>query len=97
MAKAKLNPATDTPKNLVDITMDFMYDFVELKGDEDKKWFGELVRKNVVEKTNSKGGKTRTYNAKVVRQAFVKKYFPNLIKPSKSSNKLDTILSWCDL
>lgn len=97
MAKAKLNPATDTPKNLIDITMDFMAEYIELKSDEDKKWFGDLVFKNLIEKKNSKGGITRTYNAKEVRKEFVRRFFPNLIKSSKSSSKLDVILSWRNL
>lgn len=94
MAKTKLNPATDTPTNLIQITTAFMKGYVSLKGDEDKKWFAAVVKNNIIEKATPNGGKVRTYNVKLVRREFAKKYFPHLIKSSKASSELDEILSW---
>lgn len=98
MAKKELNPLTDTPKNKLDITKNFMYGFVKSKGNEEMKWFAEVVSKHIIEKKapNSQKG-VRTYDVKPVRDEFCKKYFPNLIKSSKAEEELNDILSWLNL
>lgn len=93
MAKAKLNPATDTPKNLIDITKSFMKEYVKLQGEEAKQWFKSIVAQNAVEKT-IKGVKRKDYNVPVVRRLFAEKYFPSLIKRSSSVSDFDEIMSW---
>ncbi len=85
MAKSNLNPATDIPSTLTEITQDFMLGYMKLNAtEEEKTWFKGLCNSNVKKKPNNLTGKeVNTVDIKVVRREFALKYFPNLIKPKK--------------
>ena len=88
--RATLNPITDTPTNKSYITKDFMLCYMEKVADKSgKEWFKALVFDNMIEKKNSLTGEnTTTPNWKVIKNAFIEKYFPNL---NKAKNKIDFI------
>ncbi len=88
MAKSNLNPATDTPSTLTEITQDFMLGYIKAKAtEEEKQWFKKLCNDNIKKKKNNlTGQEVDTVDIKVVRHEFALKYFPNLIKTKKKGS-----------
>lgn len=93
----KLNPETDTPEKILEVSKAFMTGYLKAKGTvDDKKWFAALVEKNLVERTiPTSGKKYRDYKLKVVRAAFIERFFPALSASQEScQDMIDEILSW---
>ena len=86
MARQELNAKTDNPKTKNDLTKKYMLDYIKYRGtDEDKEWYIDLIEKNQKEKNNNLTGKSYVgTDLKKVREAFVKRFFPNLEKEKKS-------------
>lgn len=86
MAKTKLNPLTDKPQNLTDITQDFMLEYMRkvATATEEKEWFKKLCNDNVDTKVNNlTKEEVKVIKLKVVRKAFAERYFPTLVKAKK--------------
>lgn len=88
MAKSMLNPLTDTPASLTQLTEHFMLQYIRAKGsDEEKAWFKELCHANAVQRTNNLNGKTtKALSLPPVRRAFAEKYFPQLLRKKQGKN-----------
>lgn len=88
MAKISLNPLTDTPEKLTDLTKKFMLDYVKAKGtDKDKKWFQDLYKKHRIEKPDRLKPERTVVgidNIGEFRKAFAMRFFPQLIKIKQS-------------
>lgn len=86
--KVRLNPLTDEPRLLTDLTRDYMLGYVKSLADEKEiKWFASVCKENIKEKTNQLNKeKVKTIDLPVVRRAFADRYFPNLIKPLSSKD-----------
>ena len=86
--KKELNPLTDTPEFLYQLTQDFMLGY--MKQDKiskaDKKWFVSLCKDNK-KKIKRGDAEFEVLDASPVRKEFAKKYFPNLIEKKKSGKK----------
>ena len=82
MAKTVLNPMTDEPKKLAELTQKFMLDYIKLKGTpEDKKWFVELCESNLETKVNNlTHAEIQSVKIKPVRKAFASRFFSHLLK-----------------
>lgn len=84
MAKQKLNPLTDTPTSLADLTKDFMLNYVKTKGTEkDKEWFKKTANKYKTEKENRVGNGGKCFgisDIKALRQEYAERFFPQLLK-----------------
>ena len=87
MAKNKLDPRTDKPKNKIEITKQFMEDYMKLVATpEDIKWFQDIVSNpdNHKEYKNSLNNTTYTdIDVAKVRDLFVKRFFPYIQKKKK--------------
>ena len=85
MPKSNLNPLTDTPSTLTQVTQGFMLEYIKAKGsDEEKQWFKKLCNANIIKKKNGlTGEEVDALDTKVVRREFVAKYFPHLVKQKK--------------
>ena len=98
MAKrATLNPLTDTPTSLTDLTKRFMLDYIKAQGTaEDRKWFKKIVAEQKEEKPNKVGkedGET-CYGIKSIKElhnAFAKRFFPNLLKVDKWFDEVENL------
>lgn len=98
MAKNKLDPRTDKPKNKIEITKDFMADYMRLVASpEDIVWFKELVSKeeNQKEYKNSLNGTTyKDIDIQKVRFEFANRFFPYLNKKKKEKlTFIDSIMN----
>lgn len=69
MAKIKLNPQTDKPTSKLQLSKDFMSDYLIDKSIEEQDWYMNLYD------NNTKDGVT---DWKVIREEFAKKYFDYL-------------------
>lgn len=93
MKKTTLNPLTDTPENLTQVTKSFMLLYIKEKGKPaDKKWFKELCGNPEYQKpfkSNLTGQEKIDIDIKKVREAFCERFFPNLLeaKKKKANNK----------
>ena len=87
MAKNRLDPRTDKPKNKIEITKKFMEDYMKLVAKpEDVEWFKKLVSdpKNHKEYKNSLNNTTYTdIDLAKVRKEFATRFYPYLNKPKK--------------
>ena len=94
MAKNKLDPRTEKPKNKIEITKQFMEDYMKLVATpEDVKWFQEVVSNpdNHKEYKNSlKGTSYIDIDVAKVRELFVKRFFP-YINDKKKKEKISFI------
>ena len=99
MAKNKLDPRTDKPKNKIEITKEFMNSYMKLVATpEDIAWFKELVSNPDYHKEYKNSLNNTTYtdiDIAKVRLEFAKRFFPYLDKPKKK--KLTFIDSIMDL
>ena len=85
MAQQKKIDLRTSPKTLPDLTKDYMLTYIEKKGkDEDKQFFIDLVNANV---TKTEKGKD-SFNWKVIRTEFAKRFFPSLVEEKKKEKKL---------
>lgn len=96
MAKTKLNPLTDAPSKMNDLTKDFMLQYIKTKGTEaDKKWYKGICAENKIERENTlpttNGKKVSTYDFPVIRKAFAERFFPNLIKTNSYEDELNSL------
>ena len=103
MAK-KRNYALTPPANLTELNKESMLAYVEGLGkDEDLLWFIELLDSNKEIKhfnfdtkdgKHKKGDEINGYNLTVIRKAFAKRYFPNLLenKQKKAPEPFETRL-----
>ncbi len=93
MAKSMLNPLTDTPTSLTQLTQSFMLQYMRAKGsDEEKAWFKELCNANALQRTNNLNGKpTQVLSLQPVRRAFAEKYFPQLLKKKQGKTFFDEL------
>lgn len=84
MAKQKLNPLTDTPTSLADLTKDFMLNYIKVKGTEkDKEWFKKTANKYKTEEENRVGNGGKCFcisDIKALRQEYAERFFPQLLK-----------------
>ena len=95
-SKPTLNPLTDTPVNKTQITKPFMKAFIksEKATDEDRAWFKKIVLDSAYQKecvnqlTNEK---YTDINIPMVRDEFVKKFFPQLNEKKKTQSFIDEI------
>ena len=91
MAKKKrLNVLTDTPESLSDLTLDFMYDYIKLKGKKaDKEWYAGVVsdlwgkKYNNLEKAEIDG----ITDIPALRKQFAERFFPNLNNRKKKKDE----------
>lgn len=99
MAKKKLDPRTDKPMNKIEITKDFMYDYMKtVATPEDKEWFKSIVSNKEYQKEykNSLNGTTYTdIDIAKVRELFVDRFYSYIRKPKKK--KVTFIESIMDL
>lgn len=98
MAKTKLDPRTDKPKNKLEITKPFMEDYMKLVATpEDIEWFKEVVSnpENHKEYKNSLNNTTFTdIDIAKVRDLFAKRFFPYIGKKKKEKiTFIDSIMS----
>lgn len=88
MAKKKLDPRTDKPMNKLEITKEFMYDYMKtVATPEDKEWFKAIVSNEEYHKEykNSLNGTTYTdIDIAKVRELFVERFFSYIKKKKKS-------------
>ena len=86
MAKKTLNPLTDTPMKITQLTKDFMLVYIKTNGSaKDKEWFKDLVKRNTIDKVNNLNGeKTKGVDIFAMRKEFAERFFPQLIKEKKS-------------
>lgn len=91
--KTTLNPLTDTPQTLNDLTKDYMLKYVKTVGtEEDRKWFKALIKNNTFEDTNALNGKTcKKLKIKEIRRNFAERFFPNLLKRGKGTSFFDEV------
>ena len=92
MAKNILNPLTDTPQKITDLTKKFMLDYVKAKGTKaDKEFFKSLYKKYRIEKPSKlKDGETVVGIESIseMRKEFAVRFFPQLVKTNKSYDEL---------
>lgn len=93
MAKSILNPLTDTPTSLTQLTKNFMLQYIKAKGtDEEKAWFKELCNAHAVQRTNNLNGKTtKALSLQPVHRAFAEKYFPQLLRKKQGKTFFDEL------
>lgn len=87
MAKATLNPLTDTPSKMTDLTKSFMLAYIKSKGTKaDKEWFQKLVEKYTIDKINKLNGQKCKGISDIskMRIDFATRFFPQLIKSKDS-------------
>lgn len=93
--KKTLNPLTESPKSLVDITKEFMLAYMKSSKatQEDKAWFKKLVNDNKKQIANNLT-KTSIDSAdwKIVKRAFAERFYPNvLVKASDFFAELENL------
>lgn len=87
--KIELDPKTQDPKFMYHLTQEYMKGYVQAKASKaDQIWFYKLVLSEEGKKQVTRGGKTfdvldQTY----VRNAFAKKFFPELLENKKKKGK----------
>lgn len=96
MAKKVLNPMTDIPASLSDLSLDFMYDYIKEKGKKaDKEWFLNKVKDLWGKKYNNlaKAEIECITDIPALRRDFAERFFPNLNKrkKKKSESYLDKV------
>lgn len=81
----KLNP----PETKTELTKANMLKYIKTHGsDEDKKWFVELMEDNRLQKTsNINGSVVNGYDLPKVREAFAKRFFPELSKKKSKAKR----------
>lgn len=97
MAKKKLDPRTDKPMNKIEITKDFMYDYMKtVATPEDKEWFKSIVSNKEYQKEykNSLNGTTYVdIDIAKVRELFVERFFSYIKKKKKEKiSFIDSIM-----
>ena len=97
MAKKKLDPRTDKPMNKIEITKEFMYDYMKtVATPEDKEWFKSIVsdEKYHKEYKNSLNGTTYTdIDIAKVRELCVERFFSYIKKKKKEKiSFIDSIM-----
>lgn len=81
------------PTKQKDICIEFMVNYCKSKGKEDAQWLLE-THKEKIKYTNEKGEKKeRALSTFEIREKFVKKYFPNIIKEKTKANKREDIIA----
>lgn len=81
----------ETPKTLKEITLDFMEEYVSGLTDDDMEWFADMVETEV-DATDKEGKPIKKKQSFiVVRNAFARKYFPDLAPKgtSRKANKME--------
>ncbi len=99
MAKNKLDPRTDKPMNKIEITKEFMYNYMKtVATEEDKAWFKSIVSNKDYQKEykNSLNGTTYTdIDIAKVRELFIERFYSYIGKKKKT--KISFIDSIMDL
>lgn len=72
------DPAVFTPKEVSDICPEYIFRYCQSKGVEDLEWYLKELKKTIKKDNNTGLTIERHPTAAEVRQAFVKKYFPDL-------------------
>ena len=88
--KEPLNPITDTPKSLADVTLKFMYDYISVNGaKKDKEWFCERVSSYWGKKYNNLAKREieGVTNIPALRREFALRFFPQLVDRKQTPNK----------
>lgn len=92
MKKTTLNPLTDKPENLTQVTKNFMLAYMQNVAPQDIEWFKKLCMENVKkEKNKLTGNEQDVIVIKDVRAKFVDRYFPNLANDKKNKSFLDLV------
>lgn len=73
-----LDPAIFTPKEVGDICPEYIFRFCQNKGVEDLAWYLSELKRTIKKENNTGLTIERHPTAAEVRQAFVKKYFPDI-------------------
>lgn len=97
MAKKKLDPRTDKPMNKIEITKDFMYDYMKtVATPEDKEWFKSIVSNKEYQKEYKNSLNGTTYidiDIAKVRELFVERFFSYIKKKKKEKiSFIDSIM-----
>ena len=73
------------PTKITQITKDYRRDYIlhQAKTDENKAWYLELCKANLIDKKSKEKGEYKDIDVAPVRKAFVDRFFPEL-KKSKS-------------
>ncbi|MBR0353575.1 MAG: hypothetical protein IJH53_10280 [Oscillospiraceae bacterium] len=93
MAKTKkepLNPLTDKPKSLADVTLMYMHDFIDKKGSlEDAEWFMDRLDAYWGMKYNNLAKKEieGVTDIPALRREFALRFFPQLVDRKRTPNK----------
>lgn len=82
MAKTKLNPMTDKPTNKLQLSKDFMEEYIKTKPIAERKAYFSVV------KNNTKDDKT---DWKEIKNWFAEQYFSYLNEKKSKSNYLDDL------
>ena len=86
--KKELDPATEKPEFLYQLTQNFMLGYIKQESipKKDKKWFVDLCKANKKEVTRGKAT-FEVLDISPVRKEFAKKYFPDLAEKKKAGKK----------
>lgn len=93
---AKLNPKTDKPEKLIQITKGYMKGYIlyQANTEENKAWFKAMVKNPDFQKSvknNLTGKETIDIDIKKVRKEFCKKFFPQLVEKEPKKTFIDSI------
>lgn len=97
MAKKKLDPRTDKPMNKLEITKEFMYDYMKtVATPDDKEWFKSIVSNKEYQKEYKNSLNDTTYidiDIAKVRELFVERFFSYIKKKKKQKiSFIDSIM-----
>jgi hypothetical protein len=88
---AEVKTIIDGNTDFTKITIDDMIDYLNTKTKEDRQWFRELVSKEYVMQRQvgdtTKEIMTTTPYA-IIRQEFIKRFFPDKVKPKRKSSMI---------
>ena len=88
--KEALNPLTDKPQSLSDLTLNYMLGYIKAKGSkEDKKWYAEKVKSYWGKKFNNLSKKEieAVTDIPALRRDFADRFFPNLLSKKRGKTK----------
>lgn len=88
--KEALNPLTDKPQSLSDLTLNYMLGYIKAKGTEkDKKWYAQVVKSYWGKKYNNlaKAEIEGVTDIPALRRDFADRFFPNLLSKKREKAK----------